>query len=113
MTKFPPPDVAGARRVLLLAPTGRDAEITSNLLGRSGFECTICDTAADLANAIADGAGLVVMTAEALSRDGMRLIAEALALKAPKVDTKTVSYELFKAGKTMFGLRITPSSSTR
>ena len=29
------------------------------------------------------------------------LVAEALAVKAPKIDTKTVSFELFKAGKTI------------
>jgi signal transduction histidine kinase/ActR/RegA family two-component response regulator len=73
------PSTPGARRVLLLAPTGRDAELTSTILRRADFETTICDDAEQLCAAIQEGAGLAVMTAEALTGAVMRKIAGTLA----------------------------------
>ena len=65
-------------RVLLLAPTGRDAEITSSILGEAGFDCTTCSSAEELCKRIEEGVGAVLVTAEALSMAAMRLLRQTL-----------------------------------
>jgi|GEM_PF-6999605 len=66
-------------RVLVLAPTGRDAAVTADILGRARFHCTICGSAEELCAAIDGGAGLALITAEALSVPAMAQIAKTLA----------------------------------
>lgn len=66
-------------RVLLLAPTGRDAKVTADILTRARFICETCTDIKSLCQGIQEGAGLALLTAEALSQAGMREIAATLA----------------------------------
>jgi signal transduction histidine kinase/ActR/RegA family two-component response regulator len=74
------PDVmVDPSRVLVLAPTGRDAAVTAEILGRARFQCTVCQNAEELCAALDSGAGLALITAEALSAAAMAQIARTLA----------------------------------
>jgi signal transduction histidine kinase/response regulator RpfG family c-di-GMP phosphodiesterase len=66
-------------RILVLAPTGRDAETTVDVLQRALFQCTACSSVEELCREIEEGAGLAIVTAEALIPGTMRRIAAALA----------------------------------
>ncbi len=64
--------VSGDRdlRVLVLAPLGRDASLAELTLGRAGLCPLVCSDLAQLCEEIATGAGAVLVTEEALPRDG-------------------------------------------
>jgi signal transduction histidine kinase len=70
--------VAGPTRVLLLAPTGRDAQVTAGILGRAGFDCEICPDVPALCERIDEGAGLAAIAAEGLAPVALRRIAQTL-----------------------------------
>lgn len=55
------------RRVLILAPRGRDAKIADDLLSRAGIATLICADQSDLVRALSEGAGAVLITEEALA----------------------------------------------
>ena len=54
-------------RLLILAPHGRDALVAADLLRRNGIRSKACATLVDLVSALADGAGAVMITEEALA----------------------------------------------
>jgi signal transduction histidine kinase/ActR/RegA family two-component response regulator len=88
MTVLPaisPSEAARGRpaRVLLLAPVGRDAEVTAEILGKGDFETAICEDVDALCRGLVEGAGLVLMTAEALTNDGMTKVASVLNAQPP------------------------------
>jgi signal transduction histidine kinase/CheY-like chemotaxis protein len=58
-------------RVLVLAPTARDGEITRALLTQAGVACTVCADVPALARAVGEGAGAVLTTEEALAARGV------------------------------------------
>jgi PAS domain S-box-containing protein len=58
-------------RVLLLPPTRRDGEVTSDLLTSAGMTCVACRGVAQLCDELALGAGAVLLTEEAINFDGM------------------------------------------
>ncbi|HWN17647.1 MAG TPA: response regulator [Gemmatimonadales bacterium] len=60
-----PPDGA-AERILLVAPTGRDAELLAATLSRSGFQTDICPGMPALAESVAAGGAVAVIAEEAL-----------------------------------------------
>jgi len=70
-------------RILLLAPTGRDAETTVQILSRAGFASEACVDAEELCRAIEQGAGLAIVTAEALSPRAMRRLAQTFNAQPP------------------------------
>ena len=53
-------------RVLVLAPTGRDAELIESVLDKAGFAATRCGDFAALCGELAVGAGAVVLAEEVL-----------------------------------------------
>lgn len=66
-------------RVLILAPTARDAEVTRSILAEAGISAT---AVADLSALVRDadtGAAAVLMTEEALSGDGMESLVDLIA----------------------------------
>jgi signal transduction histidine kinase/response regulator RpfG family c-di-GMP phosphodiesterase len=86
MTALVTQDIAaGSRplRILLLAPTGRDAETTVQILSRAGFASEACADAEELCRAIEQGAGLAIVTAEALSPRAMRRLAQTFNTQPP------------------------------
>src|SRR5690349_6895896 len=61
-------------RVLLLAPTARDAATSRDLLEAAGVRCFICNSIEDVCREAGRGAGAAVVTAEAVRADqGSRL----------------------------------------
>jgi len=70
-------------RILLLAPTGRDAETTVQILSRAGFASEAVNDAEMLCREIEVGAGLAIVTAEALTPRAMRRLAETFAAQPP------------------------------
>ncbi|MEG3082191.1 response regulator [Sphingomonas sp. PB2P12] len=54
-------------RVLILAPRGRDATIAAELLGRHGISSQVCADRTQLLDHIQAGAGVVIVTEEALA----------------------------------------------
>jgi signal transduction histidine kinase len=70
-------------RILILAPTGRDAETTLQVLERAGFTCETCHNVEDLCRGIDEGAGLAIVTAEALTPGTMRRLSATLNLQPP------------------------------
>jgi PAS domain S-box-containing protein len=57
------------RRVLILAPTGRDAELTRGVLAEAGIRSTVCDDLASMISEINAGAGLLLLSEEALASE--------------------------------------------
>ena len=57
------------RRVLILAPTGRDGELTRGVLAESGIRATVCSDLASMASEISLGAGALLLSEEALFSD--------------------------------------------
>ena len=57
------------RRLLILAPTGRDAELTRAVLGEAGLRSTACDNLGHLVSELQQGAGAVLLSEEAIATD--------------------------------------------
>jgi signal transduction histidine kinase len=69
-------------RLLILAPIGRDATLTSTVLAESAIECCRCSDMAELINQIELGAGAVLIAEEALLNDSGRFVAAITAQPA-------------------------------
>jgi len=65
------PDNDAARRVLLVAPTTRDAEITCSLLTGAGLPCVACTSVGELIREIEAGVGAILLTEQAITDDGI------------------------------------------
>jgi signal transduction histidine kinase/ActR/RegA family two-component response regulator len=78
MTKLEPQDKLD-QRILILAPTGRDAALTARFLDSGGLPWQICGDIEELCQKLFDGAGLVFLTGEALTPEATLCLTEALA----------------------------------
>jgi two-component system, sensor histidine kinase len=67
-----------SERVLILAPLGRDAPIAARVLSESGITSRACADVADLCREIDAGAGVVLVTTEALPKAAVKQIVAAL-----------------------------------
>jgi signal transduction histidine kinase len=72
--------------VLILTPTGRDAEGAVTLLSAEGMESRICPTLDELRVALDDTAGAVLLADEALFGGNLNLLAARLAEQPPWSD---------------------------
>jgi len=57
-----------AQHVLIVAPVGQDAPVMSALLKEHGYETAVCASTLDACRRLAEGAGMLLMTEEALER---------------------------------------------
>ena len=64
--------------MLILAPMGRDAQLTASILRSAGLEVEVCAGMDGLAREAAEGAGCFVLTEEALSGPDVHVLADAL-----------------------------------
>ncbi len=55
-----------SERALILAPRGRDGVVAATLLREAGREAQVCDSLSELLAGLNEGAGLAIITAEAL-----------------------------------------------
>jgi signal transduction histidine kinase/CheY-like chemotaxis protein len=75
---MPRPDPGVNERILLLAPTGRDADLASTALRQAGLTCAVCWTIEELCAEIGAGSGPVMITEEALGAPAMQCLREEL-----------------------------------
>jgi signal transduction histidine kinase len=78
-----PPD---EERVLLVAPTRRDAEVTRRLLGDVGVACVVCPDLRALTAELAGGVGAVLITDCAFGDPGIEAFVATLAQQPPWSD---------------------------
>jgi signal transduction histidine kinase len=55
-------------RLLILAPTGRDATLAASVLGDAGVACVCCATLEEICDSLADGAGALLLAEEAVAQ---------------------------------------------
>ncbi|MBZ4038930.1 hybrid sensor histidine kinase/response regulator [Novilysobacter selenitireducens] len=70
-----------ARRVVMLLPTQRDTELTSDVLARHGIDTYICRQHADLAREIDRGAAAVLVAEEALLQGAQSVLVRAIEIQ--------------------------------
>ena len=83
---IPPPGGSRDPRILVLAPTGKDATLARSILATHGFGAVVCPTFEELSRALADGAGLVLVAEEALTPDVVAGLHHALGEQPPWSD---------------------------
>jgi signal transduction histidine kinase/FixJ family two-component response regulator len=64
-----------SERALILAPLGRDSEVAAGMLGEAGIRTTVCAGLPDLVSNLVAGAGLAVVTEEALRTADLHALA--------------------------------------
>ena len=69
-------------RILVLAPIGRDAELTSAALRKVGLHSEPCGKVEDLCDCIEEGAAVVIVGEEALTETAIECISTVLNLQA-------------------------------
>jgi signal transduction histidine kinase/CheY-like chemotaxis protein len=75
-----------AGRVLVLAPTGRDAPLMAGVLGESGVPIEACADVDDLCRKLSEDSGAAFITEEALTSYAVRCLVEALGGQPPWSD---------------------------
>ncbi|HEY0049039.1 MAG TPA: ATP-binding protein [Pyrinomonadaceae bacterium] len=73
-------------RILVLAPTGRDAELSARFLGEAGLTSKICGGIGELCREISENAGAVFLTGEALEPETVALLTGTLQRQPPWSD---------------------------
>ena len=65
-----------SEQALILAPTGRDAQVAAAMLGETGVRSTVCPDIAELVSCLGKGAGFALITEEALLGADLRALRE-------------------------------------
>ncbi|HEX8367857.1 MAG TPA: ATP-binding protein [Pyrinomonadaceae bacterium] len=73
-------------RILVLAPTGRDGELTARFLGEAGLTFRICGSLGELCREISTDAGAVFLTGEALEAETVSILTYTLHRQPPWSD---------------------------
>lgn len=84
MNELPP--CPSRARVLVLAPTARDALATRSLFAGLPVEIATCSSVPELCGEAREGAGVLVLTDDALTPDGMAGLADLLSDQPPWSD---------------------------
>ncbi len=75
-----------AEEVLVFAPTGRDAILTTTVLREAGFACRCIKDVQDLIFRLGEGAGAAILAEEAVRPNGLEAIESWLAAQPPWSD---------------------------
>ena len=70
-------------RILVVAPTGRDAGLICEVLAAEGIASVACASIEELGNEVERGAGAILIAAEALAREGTASLERVLQLQEP------------------------------
>ena len=70
-------------RVLVLAPTVADAELTRTIMGDAGQPCHLCADVGSLAQSLGDGAGAILLTEGVLADRAAGILVQALHFQPP------------------------------
>lgn len=73
-------------QVFVVAPTGRDALLTCEMLAQRGFTCQACSDVRELCRKIADGVGAIILTEEALAPGAMEELDALFGAQPPWSD---------------------------
>jgi signal transduction histidine kinase/ActR/RegA family two-component response regulator len=79
-------------RILVLAPTGRDALLTCQVLSQTGLPCCSCASEPDLFREILQGAGTVLVAEEALQPSTLQAMVELLGAQEPWSDLPLIVF---------------------
>jgi two-component system, sensor histidine kinase len=79
-------------RILVLAPTGRDAALTCQLLGRAGLAASACADERELGREVQRGAGAAVLADEALSPHTVNRLLDVLGSQGPWSDLPLIVF---------------------
>lgn len=90
MNSARPEDGDLTRRVLLLAPSGRDAEVLSEQMRRRGFAVRCCGTVEELCQQSEQGVGTLFIAEEALVGSDADCLLETLARQEPWSDVPLI-----------------------
>ena len=80
----------GSRRLLIVAPLGRDAELMCTHLQAAGLECTVCPDLDGACLEFADGAGALIVTEEALQVEQTFRLVRSLDQQPPWSDVPII-----------------------
>ena len=72
-----------SERVLLVAPTGRDAGLAASALRAEQIGVTACRSVSDAISELATGAGALLLAVEALDAKRVQQLAEWIARQPP------------------------------
>jgi signal transduction histidine kinase/ActR/RegA family two-component response regulator len=75
-----------SERALILAPQGRDANVAVGILRENGLVADICNDLQELTDEIVEGAGLAVLTDDAIRNADLRRLASWLKAQPPWSD---------------------------
>ena len=78
------------QRVCVLAPTGRDAQMSCEILRAEGIDAAVCPTIEDICAAIHEDTGALLIAEEALRRDALKLLVECLDRQPPWSDIAVI-----------------------
>ncbi len=80
------------QRILVLAPTGRDAVLACEVLNSAGLTAEACPDVDALCQAVERGAGAVLLAEESLTPHAQRTLSEALGRQPPWSDLPLVIF---------------------
>ncbi len=86
------PAAAFPDRLLILAPTGRDAPLAAEVLRQAGVECAVCAEALEAAAGITAGAGALLLAEEALQPAATAALAGAITAQEPWSDLPVIVF---------------------
>ncbi|MFN3669324.1 MAG: response regulator [Brevundimonas sp.] len=84
---------------MLLAPRGRDAQVIERLLGGEGHACVVCDDAEAMAAELARGAGIAIVTEEALAEAQHAVLGRWLETQPPWSDFPFILLATKRSGR--------------
>src|SRR5262245_27427032 len=79
-------------RILILAPTGRDAALASRLLDQAGLPCVVCLDEAALFQEIEAGADAILLAEEALQPWTVNALIDLLGRQEPWSDLPLIVF---------------------
>lgn len=77
-------------RVLVVAPTGRDSVMVTNVLVQSDIKAEACDGIEDICRRWTDGAGAVFIAEEALTASSLSLLIDVISRQPPWSDLPVI-----------------------
>jgi signal transduction histidine kinase len=81
-----------SERILILAPTGRDAELACAALRTAGMDAAVSPNVDALCASVTEGCGAIMVTEEALDSRGMRCVGEVLDQQAAWSDVPLIIF---------------------
>lgn len=76
--------------ILMVTPTGKDADVACEVLQRFGFECKKCSDLPDLCTNVQENAGALLIAEEALSFEGVPILVQWLQGQPPWSDIPVI-----------------------